>query len=97
LIETDRYSFGSIKIHAFGAESVPMVLHGSSGVSDEQLRAAVAAGLRKINGGSALNIAFTGAVRTTLASQESPDPRKYLLPAREAMTATVQHLLTLVG
>lgn len=79
------------------ATPVPLVLHGSSGVSDEQLRAAVAAGMRKINVGTALNIAFTGAVRTTLASQESPDPRKYLVPAREAMTATVQHLLTLVA
>lgn len=45
------------------ATPVPLVLHGSSGVSDEQLRAAVAAGMRKINVGSALNIAFTGAVR----------------------------------
>jgi fructose-bisphosphate aldolase class II len=33
--------------------AVPLVLHGSSGVPDEQLRAAVAAGMTKINIGTA--------------------------------------------
>ncbi len=79
------------------AVPVPLVLHGSSGVSDEQLRGAVAAGMRKINVGTALNIAFTGAVREQLAQQESSDPRTYVAPARAAMAATVQELLTVVG
>lgn len=76
---------------------VPLVLHGSSGVGDEQLRAAVGAGMRKINVGTALNIAFTGAVRGTLQTQTSTDPRKYLTPAREAMTDVVVDFLALTG
>ena len=46
---------------------VPLVLHGSSGVPDDALRAAVRAGIVKVNIGTALNIAYTGAVRTALA------------------------------
>ncbi|GAB3671386.1 class II fructose-bisphosphate aldolase family protein [Actinocorallia lasiicapitis] len=70
---------------------VPLVLHGSSGVPDDELRRAVAGGMTKINIGTALNIAFTDAVRTHAPT--SLDPRKYLTPARTAMTTTITHLL----
>ena len=51
----------------------------------------------KINVGTALNIAFTGAVRATLETQTSTDPRKYLTPAREAMTDVVADFRALTG
>ncbi|WP_238018024.1 class II fructose-bisphosphate aldolase [Dactylosporangium sp. AC04546] len=75
---------------------VPLVLHGSSGVSDDELRTAVTKGIVKINIGTALNIAFTGAVRRELATQTSVDPRKYLRPARDEMAATVTQALRVV-
>lgn len=76
------------------AVPVPLVLHGSSGVPDDELAQAVAGGLVKINIGTALNIAFTGAVRETLAADTGVvDPRKYIKPARKAMADTVAHLL----
>ncbi|GAA2465763.1 class II fructose-bisphosphate aldolase [Streptomyces lavendulocolor] len=80
------------------AVPVPLVLHGSSGVPDDGLRAAVAAGMTKINIGTALNRAFTGAVRGHLAEHpDVVDPRKYLVPAREAMAGTVAHFLSVVS
>ncbi|MFH0243797.1 ketose-bisphosphate aldolase [Streptomyces sp. HK10] len=80
------------------AVPVPLVLHGSSGVPDEELRRAVAAGMTKINVGTALNTAFTGAVRAYLAEDaRAVDPRGYLLPAREAMARTVAAFLKVVG
>ncbi|WP_328913602.1 MULTISPECIES: class II fructose-bisphosphate aldolase [unclassified Streptomyces] len=80
------------------AVNVPLVLHGSSGVPDEELRQAVTAGMVKINIGTALNIAFTGAVRDRLAADPAVvDPRRYLRPAREAMSATAAHLLRVVS
>jgi fructose-bisphosphate aldolase, class II len=80
------------------AVPVPLVLHGSSGVPDDELRRAVAGGLVKINVGTALNIAFTGAVRPILSGQpELVDPRKYLRPARSAMAGAVAHLLALLA
>ncbi|GGB19733.1 fructose-bisphosphate aldolase [Flexivirga endophytica] len=75
------------------ATGTPLVLHGSSGVPDEQLRAAVSAGMVKINVGTALNIAFTGAVRDALADTEKVDPRPYLRAGRDAMAAEVERLL----
>jgi fructose-bisphosphate aldolase, class II len=72
---------------------VPLVLHGSSGVPDEELRAAVAAGISKVNVGTALNVAMTGAIRAGLADTSVVDPRKYLAPARDAMARTVRDLI----
>lgn len=70
---------------------VPLVLHGSSGVSDDQLRDAVRHGMVKINIGTALNVAFTQTIQA--ADLRISDPRKYLAPAREAIAHTVAHLL----
>ncbi|MGK5544898.1 class II fructose-bisphosphate aldolase [Streptomyces sp. URMC 127] len=80
------------------AVPVPLVLHGSSGVPDAELRRAVAAGMTKINVGTALNKAFTGAVRAFLEAHPSTvDPRSYLTPARAAMTQTVAGFLRAVS
>jgi fructose-bisphosphate aldolase, class II len=77
------------------AVPVPLVLHGSSGVPDEELRAAVLAGMIKINVGTALNISLTHAVRDVLLREsELTDPRKYLGPARAAVATTVHAVLT---
>lgn len=76
------------------ALDVPLVLHGSSGVPDDELRAAVEGGIAKVNIGTALNIAMTGAVREFLTARPGTvDPRTYLAPAREAMAGTVARLI----
>ncbi len=80
------------------AVPVPLVLHGSSGVSDDELRRAVAAGMTKINMATHLNHVFTDSVRATLASKpELIDSRRYLGPARDAMAAEVARLLGLLS
>jgi fructose-bisphosphate aldolase class II len=77
---------------------VPLVLHGSSGVPDEALVAAVRAGIAKVNIGTAVNVAFTGAVRAYLAGHEAEvDPRRYLSAARVAMADTVTRFLRLLA
>ncbi|QSS94742.1 class II fructose-bisphosphate aldolase [Streptomyces sp. M54] len=79
------------------AVPVPLVLHGSSGASDEELSRAVAGGIRKVNIGTALNIAMTGAIRERLARDErSVDPRRYLADGRDAMAATVTRMISLL-
>jgi fructose-bisphosphate aldolase class II len=83
-------------LHA--AVPVPLVLHGSSGVPDEALRAAIRAGITKVNIGTALNVAMTGVVRAVLAGDAGlVDPRKYLAPARAEIAATVGALLAVVS
>ncbi len=79
------------------AVGVPLVLHGSSGVPDDELVAAVRGGMVKINIGTILNTAFTGAVRATLGDRpDLIDPRRYLTPARAAMAGTVTATLRLL-
>lgn len=80
------------------AVPVPLVLHGSSGVPDGELAAAVRAGMVKINIGTILNVEYTAAVREVLAADEGlVDPRKYLRPARTRIAAAVAHLLDVLS
>lgn len=77
--------------------TTPLVLHGSSGLPDEELRRAVSSGMTKINISTHLNALFTDAVRT--AMQDAPgavDPRKYIAPGREAVAHEVARLLDLL-
>jgi fructose-bisphosphate aldolase class II len=73
---------------------VPLVLHGSSGVPDEEIRRAVAAGMTKINISTHLVSVFTTTVREVLVARpELVDSRKYLGPARDAVTEEAARLL----
>ena len=86
-------------IAAIGAAvSVPLVLHGSSGVPDETLAAAVRAGMTKINIATQLNKVFTAAVRRCLAGDTAlADPRRYGAAGRAAVAAEVARLLQVIG
>ncbi len=80
------------------ALTVPLVLHGSSGVPDEELAAAVAGGIAKVNIGTALNVVMTDAIRRYVADRPGTvDPRAYLAAGRQAMTDTVTRLLAVLG
>ena len=77
---------------------IPLVLHGSSGVPHAQLAQAVAAGIRKVNVGTALNVAWTTAVRAALADQPTAvDPRRYFAGARDEMAAVVSRLCSVIA
>jgi fructose-bisphosphate aldolase, class II len=79
------------------AVPVPLVLHGSSGVPDAELVRAVEAGMTKINIATHLNQIFTGSIRATLAGNPGMvDSRRYLGPARDAITAEAERLLRLL-
>jgi fructose-bisphosphate aldolase class II len=76
---------------------VPLVLHGSSGVADEVIAAAVAAGIRKVNVGTALNLAYTAALRDALATHpDAVDPRRYTRDARTEMAGLVSGFCAVV-
>ncbi|MER7079677.1 fructose-bisphosphate aldolase, class II [Saccharopolyspora kobensis] len=76
------------------ALAVPLVLHGSSGVSDEDLGTAIRSGMTKINISTHLNKTFTEAVREVLADNPKlVDPRKYLTAGKDALAAETARLL----
>lgn len=76
---------------------VPLVLHGSSGVPDDALAAAIRAGMVKINVGTILNVAFTRAVRERLTDEAIVDARKYLAPARDAVRDEAARIMTVLA
>lgn len=77
---------------------VPLVLHGSSGVPDETLVAAVRAGMTKVNIATHLNAVFTAAVRAHLAEHPANvDTRKYVAVGRSALENEAARLLLLLA
>jgi fructose-bisphosphate aldolase class II len=79
------------------AVPVPLVLHGSSGVSDHDLQSAIRSGMRKINIATHLNHVFSDAVRGVLeADPQLVDPRKYIGKARTEVASEIARLLALL-
>jgi fructose-bisphosphate aldolase class II len=77
---------------------IPLVLHGSSGVSDADLQEAVRSGMRKINIATHLNGIFTDRVRAELDKNPSlTDPRKYIGQSRDDVSDEVTRLLKLLN
>lgn len=75
----------------------PLVLHGSSGVREDDLRRAVHLGIAKVNLATELMVVFTAAVRAALRAGDVSDPRKYLGAGREAMVGRVREYIRLLG
>lgn len=69
---------------------VPLVLHGTSGVPDDQVAEAIANGICKVNYATELRQAFTKGFMGYL--EENPgafDPKKYAIPGMEEIVAVV--------
>jgi fructose-bisphosphate aldolase class II len=78
--------------------TTPLVLHGSSGVSDKDIKQGVAMGLCKVNVATQLSQAFTGAIRNVLDKDgEMVDPRKYLIAGRNAQMEIVRERIQFLG
>lgn len=72
--------------------SVPLVLHGSSGVPDEDVVKAISLGICKVNFATELRVAYTDAVKECIHQDPSVyDPKKYGALGREAVTDLVRH------
>lgn len=70
---------------------VPLVLHGASGISVEDVRKSITLGCTKVNIATELKIPFSQQLRTYLSENpEANDPRKYMAPAKQAMKEVVQ-------
>ena len=70
--------------------NTPLVLHGGTGIPTKDIQKAISLGTSKINVNTENQIVFTKAVREVLNSNADVyDPRKFLVPGREAIKATV--------
>ncbi|MEW9031338.1 MAG: class II fructose-bisphosphate aldolase [Planifilum fimeticola] len=77
---------------------LPLVMHGASGVPEELLRRAIARGVSKVNFSTELKQAFARHLRTYLADHPGEiDPRRMLLPAREAVKQVAKRKIEMVS
>lgn len=77
---------------------VPLVLHGGSGIPDEDVVRAISLGIAKVNINTENQEIFTSAVRQALLQhQDLYDPRKYLGPAKDAMKEGLRAKFRLFG
>lgn len=77
-------------------ENVAMVLHGGSGIPDEQIKEAIKAGIANIHVNTEIRVAFTKALRKSLTENpEETVPYKITLAAIEAVKQKVEEKLKL--
>ena len=78
--------------------SVPLVLHGASGLSEEDVKECVARGMCKVNFATELRVAYTDACKKLLAEKpETFDPKKLGVVAMEAVKETVKGRMKMCG
>ncbi len=77
---------------------VPLVLHGGSGIPEDQVRRAVSLGMSKMNVATELRIVFSDAIKEVFAKNpDENDPRKYMVPAKQALKAAAIEKMRLCG
>lgn len=84
------------------AAGMGLVLHGGSGIPEDQIAKAISMGVAKINVNTELQLANAEAIREFVRSGKSDegknfDPRKLLAPGVNAMKETVTHKMKLFG
>lgn len=78
------------------AVGIPLVLHGASGVSDDDVRGAVLAGAAVVHFSTDLRVAFRKSVSSALSNNpEEIAPYKYLRDSVKAVKEVVRQRLTL--
>lgn len=91
-LDLDRLSEVRAKVE------IPLVLHGTSGVPEDQVRECIRRGICKVNYATDLRIVFSAAVRKALADlPDAFDPKKYLAAGRKAVEDRVRELIRLLG
>lgn len=82
--------------------NIPLVLHGGSGIPDDQVRKAISMGVAKVNVNTELQLSFAKATREYIEEGKDKigkgyDPRKLLLPGYNAMIETCKDRIKCFG
>ena len=82
--------------------TMPLVLHGGTGIPAEMIQKAISLGVSKINVNTECQLAFAAATREYVEAGKDQqgkgfDPRKLLAPGFEAIKATVKEKMELFG
>ena len=97
-------NFDRLKEIAEAVPETPLVLHGGSGIPQDQIEKAISLGISKININTEFQLAFQAATRKYIEegkdqdkSKKGYDPRKLLLPGTEAITDSMKEMISWMG
>ena len=95
-------SFETLDVVQQKTGSMPLVLHGGTGIPADMIQKAISLGVSKINVNTECQLSFQEATRKYIEAgkdQEGKgfDPRKLLAPGTEAIKATVKEKMELFG
>lgn len=95
-------SFDTLAAVSEKVGSMPLVLHGGTGIPADQIKKAISLGVSKINVNTECQLAFAAATREYVEAGKDLagkgfDPRKLLAPGVEAIKATVKEKMELFG
>jgi fructose-bisphosphate aldolase class II len=81
---------------------MPLVLHGGTGIPEDQIKKAISLGVAKINVNTECQLTFAEATRKYIEAGKDLegkgfDPRKLLAPGTDAIKATVKEKMELFG
>lgn len=80
------------------AVDIPLVLHGASGLLEQDVQECIRRGISKVNVATELKIAFSDALKNYFINNpDANDPRYYMQPAKAAMKEVVQKIITTCG
>lgn len=83
------------KIHQ--TVDIPLVLHGGTGVRDEDVRACIRLGMHKLNFGTELNVSWVRAAKEVFAQAEPDESlRKLMISCNDALAETIRRKIRLV-
>jgi len=78
--------------------SIPLVLHGASGLSDEAVRESIQLGICKVNFATELRIAYSDGIKKVLAGNpDTFDPKKYGAAGMENVKQLVMNRMKVCG
>ena len=77
--------------------SIPIVLHGGSGIPDDQIQRAVEKGICKINVATEIKNMFMKTLQTVLAENDEIDLRKVFPPATENVKNLIINKLNIIS
>lgn len=78
-------------------ENVALVLHAGSGIPDDQIKAAIAAGISNVHINTDIRIVYAKTLREELGKSDETTPYKFDSSAREALKEMVKKKITLFG
>ncbi len=95
-------SFETLEAVKAKVGDIPLVLHGGTGIPDDQVKKAISMGVAKVNVNTECQLSFAAATREYIEQGKDLegkgyDPRKLLAPGFDAIKATVKEKMELFG